>query len=59
MTKDISVEDFVALHNLEIARASLVLASDEASYVNGVELAVDGGWCAGDYEKALPGGLAR
>lgn len=31
---------------IEIARAALYLASDEASYVNGAELAVDGGWCA-------------
>ena len=31
---------------IEIARACLFLASDEAAYVNGAELAVDGGWCA-------------
>lgn len=30
----------------EIAKACLFLASDEAAYVNGAELAVDGGWCA-------------
>ena len=31
---------------VEIANACLYLASDEAAYVSGAELAVDGGWCA-------------
>lgn len=31
---------------VEIAKACLFLASDEAAYINGAELAVDGGWCA-------------
>jgi 3alpha(or 20beta)-hydroxysteroid dehydrogenase len=39
----------------EIARASLYLASDEASYVSGAELAVDGGWSAGYIQRMAPG----
>jgi len=31
----------------EVAHASLFLASDDASYISGAELAVDGTWSAG------------
>lgn len=42
----------------EIARASLFLASDDASYISGAEVAVDGGWSAGYYQPVLPGAPA-
>ena len=42
----------------EIAAASLFLCSDEASYIAGAELAVDGGWAAGYYHHYLPGAPA-
>ncbi len=39
----------------EVARATLFVASDEASYISGAEIAVDGGWSAGAYYPMLPG----
>lgn len=42
----------------EIAAASVFLCSDEASYIAGAELAVDGGWAAGYYHSYMPGAPA-
>jgi 3alpha(or 20beta)-hydroxysteroid dehydrogenase len=39
----------------EVAATSLFLASDEASYVNGAEIAVDGGMLSGQYYFGFPG----
>ena len=39
----------------EVANVSVFLCSDEASYVTGAEVAVDGGWAAGYYHAFLPG----
>ena len=39
----------------EIARTSLFLASDDASYICGAEVAVDGGMTMGVYNDFLPG----
>jgi 3alpha(or 20beta)-hydroxysteroid dehydrogenase len=39
----------------EIARTCLFLASDEASYICGAEIVVDGGMVCGLYQDMLPG----
>jgi 3alpha(or 20beta)-hydroxysteroid dehydrogenase len=40
---------------IEVARAAVFLASDDASYITGCELTVDGGDSAGYYQPGLPG----
>jgi 3alpha(or 20beta)-hydroxysteroid dehydrogenase len=39
----------------EIARVTLFIASDEASYLTGTEIVVDGGNSAGYFQRLLPG----
>ena len=39
----------------EVARVSLFLCSDDASYVTGEEIRVDGGMLTGRYTMSLPG----
>ncbi|HZP12950.1 MAG TPA: SDR family oxidoreductase, partial [Nevskiaceae bacterium] len=39
----------------EVARTSLFLASDDASYLCGAEIAVDGGMVTGQYYVGFPG----
>lgn len=41
----------------EIARTSLFLVSDDASYLCGAEIAVDGGMTVGNYTDYTPGSL--
>lgn len=40
---------------IEVAKAALFLASEDASYITGCELTVDGGDSAGYYQPGLPG----
>jgi 3alpha(or 20beta)-hydroxysteroid dehydrogenase len=39
----------------EVARATLFLSSDDASYLSGAEIAVDGGMLVGQYYEGFPG----
>jgi len=39
----------------EVAKATLFLASDDASYLSGAEIAVDGGMMTGQYYEGFPG----
>jgi len=39
----------------EVAQATLFLASDDASYLSGAEIAVDGGMMTGQYYEGFPG----
>lgn len=43
---------------LEVARTTMFLCSDDASYITGAEVAVDGGMTAGIYQPSLPGAPA-
>jgi len=39
----------------EVARVTLFLANDDASYLSGAEITVDGGMLTGQYHEGFPG----